>query len=175
MRRIARTSAVFVAAIACLSFSADAASMASAATVHPSSHALKVSSNVAPEAVAQASGAVPRLADSPGVQIAPAAKGAIICQGDVCIQSNCAKCDSQNIEAWANTYTFTGHFQINWGCGPGCETSNSPNKRWIHGGAGYSFDGIPYGVSACVIAWEGPYNTGSRWRSIGDVCFSDWE
>jgi hypothetical protein len=156
MRRIGRTSAVFVAAMACLSFSAAAASAASAATVQPSS-ALKARSSVAPEAAPQASAAVPD------------AYGAILCQGDVCIQSQCAHCDVQNINAWANTYTFTGHFELTFGCSiAGCNNFNSPNRSWPRGGTHWTFDGVPAAtISASVRAWKG----GPPWHAIGNVGF----
>jgi hypothetical protein len=124
-------------------------------------------------APAQASGAGARLAAWHGAQVVvPDALGKKICQGDVCIQSQNAGALQENIRAWANTYGFKGHFEMQFGCSPGiCNTINSNNQYWRAGGTGYTFDGIPSGVGACVTAWNGPFDTGSRWRSIGDVCF----
>jgi hypothetical protein len=170
MRRIGRASAVLVAAMACLSFSAVAASAAGAATAQPSSHALKASSSVAHEAAAQASAAVPRLAASHGAQvIVPDVKGAVLCNGDVCIQSQCAHCTVQSIRAWANTYGFRGHFEIIYGCSiAGCTTQNSNNGYWHAGGTGYTFHGVPAAAgSANVDGWKG----GPPWTKIGDVGF----
>lgn len=168
MRRIGRTSAVLVAAMACLSFSAVAVSAASAATVHPSSHALKASSSVAPEAAAQASGA----GVAPGglrVGAVPDALGAVLCGGDICLQSQCAHCAQQNIRVWAHTYGFRGHFEIQFGCSiAGCNTLNTNNAYWHAGGTGYTFTNIPSAViSSNVYGWKG----GPPWTQIGHIGF----
>jgi hypothetical protein len=155
MRRIGRTSAVLVAAMACLSFSAVTVSAASAATVHPSSHALKASSSVAPEAAAQASAS----ASAPVVIHISApelASGAIICGGDVCAQGFDQVNNEGSIKAWANTYSFTGHFEIVNVVG---NYANSPTKKWIAGGAGFVFTYEPLDTSYNIDAWKGtgPY------------------
>jgi hypothetical protein len=170
MRRIGRASAVLVAAMACLSFSAVGASASSAATAQPASHALQVSSSAAHEAAAQASGAVQRLAALHGAQaVVPDALGAVICQGDVCIQSQCAHCDTQSIRVWANTTTFTGHFEIIYACSmAGCVDRNSPNATWKAHGTGHTFGGVPAAAgNGRAKAWKG----GPPWHALGDVTF----
>jgi hypothetical protein len=148
MRRIARTSAVLFAAMACLSFSAAAASAASTATVHPSSHALQANGSVAP---------------------VPDAYGDIECSGDVCIQSTCAHCLDQRINVWANRTTFTGHFELTFGCTiGGCTVFNSPNRRWPAGGTHWTSPEVPSAANtANVYGWKG----GPPWTQIGDVGF----
>jgi hypothetical protein len=170
MRRIGRASAVLVAAMACLSFSVAAASASSAATAQPASHALQASSSAAHEAAALAPGAVARLAVSHGAQVAaPDALGAVICQGDVCVQSQCAHCDTQSIRVWANTTTFTGHFEIIYACSDNhCIDRNSPNATWKAHGTGHTFGGVPAAAgNASAKAWKG----GPPWNAIGNVSF----
>jgi hypothetical protein len=124
-------------------------------------------------APAQASGAVAPLPASRGAQVVvPDALGKIICQGDVCIQSQDKNAIQQNIRAWARNHGFKGHFEMRFGCSPGiCNVLNSRNQYWSKGGHGYTFKGIPTGVGACVVPWNGPFDTGKRWRALGDVCF----
>jgi hypothetical protein len=157
MRRIGRTSAVLVAAMAGLSFSAVAVSAASAATVHPSSHALKASSSVAPEAAAQASASASVSVSASALVVihisAPElAAGAIICGGDVCAQGFDQVNNEGSIKAWANTTTFTGHFEIVNVVG---NYANSPTKKWIAGGAGFVFTYEPLATSYNIDAWKG--------------------
>jgi hypothetical protein len=167
MRRIARTSAVLFAAMACLSFSAAAASAVSTATVHPSSHALQTNSRVAAEAapLASATGAVRGLR----VGAAPDAYGDIECSGDVCIQSTCAHCLDQPINVRANRTTFTGHFEVTFGCTiGGCTVFNSPNRSWPAGGTHWTSPAVPSAANtANVYGWKG----GPPWTQIGDVGF----
>lgn len=121
-------------------------------------------------APAQVSSAVPRLAASHGAQsVAPDALGAVLCSGDVCIQSQCAHCNFQNIRVWANTYGFKGHFKLVYGCSvAGCNTFYSPNQYWRAGGTGYTFDTVPSAViSANVYGEKG----GPPWTQIGYVFF----
>ncbi len=162
MRRIARTSAVFVAAIACLSFSAAAASAASAATVQPSSHAVNASSNVAPEAAAHEKAAATAQADVPNASV--------LCNGDLCVQDFVGN-TTQTVHAWAYTYSFKGHFELEYGCSTaGCNIANSPNKTWPAGGTHWSFTYTSAIISQCVWAWKGPSSTGT-YTNIGEVCF----
>lgn len=159
MRRIARKSAVFVAAIACLSFSAAAASAASAATAQPSSHAVKASSSVAREAAAQEKAAAAAKADA-----------AVLCSGDLCIQDFVGN-TTQTVHAWADTYSFTGHFELEYGCSiAGCNIANSANKSWPAGGTHWSFTYTSAIISQCVWAWKGPSSTG-KYTNIGEKCF----
>ena len=114
---------------------------------------------------AQASGAAPHAQQA----ASPDSKGALLCSGDVCIQSLCAGCDIQSIHVWANTYGFRGHFMIKYGCSvAGCTYQNSTNVYWHAGGSGWIFGGVPgAALSATVIAWKG----GPPWTNIGDVFF----
>ena len=124
--------------------------------------AVPAQASVHAQASLQASSAVLQVA-------APQAKGAIQCSGDVCIQSQCAQCNIQNINAWANTSTFTGHFEFFFGI---YVIRNSPNRTWPAGGTHYTFTGVDRALgTACVDAWAGPYGTGDTWRLRGQVCF----
>jgi hypothetical protein len=124
--------------------------------------AVPAQASVAAQVSVQASSAVPQVA-------APQTKGAIQCGGDVCIQSQCAGCNIETIYAWANTSTFTGHFEFFFGI---YVIRNSPNRTWPAGGTHYGFTGVSRALgSACVDAWAGPYKTGDKWRLRGQVCF----
>jgi hypothetical protein len=134
----------------------------------------KVAALVAAPALALIATAVLSTAPAQASLAAPAAYGPTICSGDVCIQSHCGDCVSQNIAEWLSTTTYVGHFETQWGCSEdgGCVTGNSPNHRWYAGGAAYIYPGMPYGVAACVYFWAGPYSSGQRWRGKGRDCFS---
>jgi hypothetical protein len=114
---------------------------------------------------AQASGAASHARQA----ASPDTKGALLCGGDVCIQSLCAGCATQSIHVWADTYGFTGHFEISYGCSmAGCTVQNSTNVYWHAGGSGWIFGGVPGAAeSATVTAWEG----GPPWTDIGGVFF----
>jgi hypothetical protein len=103
--------------------------------------------------------------------VAASHAGAILCNGDVCIQNLDPGGNAVTIHAWANRTGFTGHFELYW-CGPdNCNDQlNSPNQYWRAGGSGYDYKGVPGAlVSACVDAWEGPLSSG--WKQIGQECF----
>jgi hypothetical protein len=99
----------------------------------------------------------------------PDTLGPVVCNGNTCVQSQCAHCDVQSIRAWANSYGFTGHFEIVYGCSvAGCTTQNSNNQYWRAGGTGYTFHGVPAAaISATVNEWQG----GPPWTKISDVGF----
>lgn len=121
-------------------------------------------------APAQASDASALIALPRAPQLAiPAAYGAIQCSGDVCIQSHCAHCLEQPIAVWANTYTFTGHFEVTFGCTiGGCTVFNSPNRTWRAGGTAWISPVVPSAAnSANAYGWKG----GPPWTQIGDVGF----
>lgn len=134
----------------------------------------KVAALVAAPALALIATAVLSTAPAQASVATPAAYGPTICSGDVCIQSHCGDCASQNIAEWLSTTTYVGHFETQWGCSEdgGCVTGNSPNHRWYAGGTAYIYRGMPYGVAACVYFWAGPYSSGERWRGKGRDCFS---
>ena len=62
------------------------------------------------------------------------AAGTILCSGDVCIQtiSVNAAGTSAVITAWADTTTFTGHFELMSLTG---QVQNGADKTWIAGGS----------------------------------------
>jgi len=99
----------------------------------------------------------------------PAAYGAIVCGGDVCAQSHNTSDTSQPIYVWANTYTFHGFFDL-YECSEfgGCLIyGTTPTETWVAGGEGYCCLYAPDGWTANVQGWEGPYTSGSEWRSVG--------
>jgi hypothetical protein len=117
---------------------------------------------VAPAVPAQAS--VPVAPAS--ATVVPHAYGAIDCAGDVCIQSTCAHCNIENINAWANRTTFTGHFEFFFGI---YVIRNSPDRTWPAGGTHYTFTGVSGALgSACVTAWK---KVSGGYSDIGTVCF----
>jgi hypothetical protein len=99
----------------------------------------------------------------PGVE--PLSNGDILCNGDVCIQGIDQGETEASVKAWANRTTFTGHFEI---INVTSDYANSPNQKWIAGGAGYVFTYEPEGTSYEVIAWKGT----KTFTNIGDVQFT---
>lgn len=97
---------------------------------------------------------------------------AIKCSGDVCIQTASKNLTYANVNAWANTTTFTGHFQLlNTGCG--ITWGNSPTGTWPAGGTHYTFVNVLYdpvcgGDHWQVIAWK---KTANGNKNIGAVAF----
>jgi hypothetical protein len=91
--------------------------------------------------------------------------GDILCSGDVCIQGIDQGETEASVKAWADKTTFTGHFEI---INVTSDYANSPNKKWIAGGAGYVFTYEPEGTSYEVIAWKGT----KTFTNIGRVQFT---
>jgi hypothetical protein len=124
--------------------------------------AASVMAVVAPAVPAQAS--VPAAPAS--ATVVPHAYGAILCSGDVCIQSQCAHCNLQNINAWANNTTFTGHFEFFFSI---YVSRNSDEETWPAGGEHYTFTGVSAALgSACVRAWK---KVSGGYTDIGTECF----
>jgi hypothetical protein len=99
-----------------------------------------------------------------------------VCGGDACIQTASKGGTYANVNAWANTTTFSGHFELqNVGCGyPGLHIANSSTGTWPAGGTHYTFKNIIWhgmgcgGDSWAVIAWK---KTSSGFSQIGFVSF----
>jgi hypothetical protein len=97
--------------------------------------------------------------------ISPDSVGKLICSGNLCIQRvTSIENNEAYVEAWADTYTFTGHFAL---YGPDGWIANSKNGKWIGGGAGWLPE-IAAGGGYYIIAWAG----GPPWTNIGQVSFS---
>jgi len=97
--------------------------------------------------------------------VSPESAGKLLCSGNLCIQRvTSVENNEAYVEAWANSYTFTGHFAL---YGPDGWIANSKNKQWIGGGAGW-LPLIPAGSGYYIIAWQG----GPPWTNIGTVSFS---
>jgi hypothetical protein len=73
------------------------------------------------------------------------------------------------IHVWANTYGFTGHFEL-FAVAPDANEflQNSPNVYWHAGGSGYDFYNNGAFPSLCAHAWKGTSSTG--FTDIGTVC-----
>ena len=99
---------------------------------------------------------------------------AIECHGDVCIQTAAKGATLATVNAWADTTTFTGHFQlVNTGCGITVANSH-PDKTWPAGGSHYPFTGIQWKGGACgdfwqITAWK--HNPNGTYTSLGSVGF----
>jgi len=103
---------------------------------------------------------------SPG-SISPASAGSVVCEGDLCIQRVTSIINNAaTVEAWADGYTFTGHFELS---GPDGLIGNSPAGTWVAGGTGHYFSGVPEGSGYTITAWEGTSSTG--FHDIGQVNF----
>ncbi len=97
---------------------------------------------------------------------------AIVCHDDVCIQTASKNVTYANVNAWANTTTFKGHFQlVNRTCD--ITEGNSPNETWPAGGAHYTFKNIYYNPIACGDFWEviGWKESGKTYVDIGNDGF----
>jgi len=96
-------------------------------------------------------------AQSPDL-VSPNAVGSVVCGGPaVCIQRTSEIVNHKaTIRAWANTISFTGHFELT---GPNGHIANSVTAHWVAGGNGPNFNGVPQGGGYSVIAW-GPGNIG---------------
>jgi len=98
---------------------------------------------------------------------------AIVCHADACIQTASKGATLANVNAWANTTTFFGHFQlVNTGCGN--TVANSPNETWPAGGRHYTFTNIQWQGGVCgdfwsVTAWR--HNSNGTYTSLGTVGF----
>lgn len=94
---------------------------------------------------------------APARGVSPAGStGKLICSGNgvMCIQRITSISNgSAYVEAWADTLTWTGWFQLYGPNGP--RGKPSPNKTWERGGPGYLWD-IPAGGGWYVVAWQNP-------------------
>jgi hypothetical protein len=94
----------------------------------------------------------------------------ILCSGDLCIQDFVGDV-SQTVHAWADTSTFFGHFELEYGCSiAGCNIANSDTQWWPAGGTHWSFTYTSAIVAQCVWAWKGPSN--GTYTQIGEKCWS---
>lgn len=119
-----------------MALSTVAAALPASAAPAPSSH---VSISASPRGVASASSV-----------------GKLICSGNgvMCIQRTTSISNgSAYVEAWADTITWTGWFQLYGNDGP--RGKPSPNKTWERGGSGYLWD-IPAGGGWYIVAYQNP-------------------
>lgn len=90
--------------------------------------------------------------------VTPDSVGSILCSGDLCIQRTTSIINNKaTVKAWANTFTFVGHFEL---LGPDGHIANSTTAAWVAGGAGYNFNGVAAGSGYSIIAWDGSANIG---------------
>jgi hypothetical protein len=101
--------------------------------------------------------------------VSPNGAGSVICEGDLCIQRITSVVNGvATVEAWADGYTFTGHFELS---GPDGHISNYPpsgSLTWVAGGSGAYFRGLAQGVTYTITAWDG---TQAPYGDIGRVSF----
>jgi hypothetical protein len=96
---------------------------------------------------------------------------AIVCGGDACIQTASKGGVLANVNAWARSTTFTGHFQLVNGCGN--TVANSPNETWPAGGRHYTFANIHFadcGDNWKVVAWR--HNSNGTYTNLGAAVFA---
>jgi hypothetical protein len=98
------------------------------------------------------------------------AAGAILCSGDLCIQTISINGTNETavVAAWANRSNFYGHFEL---FTPFDEDYNSPTEHWTAGGANYKFT-VPLegGNGYNATAWR--QNSSTNYTEIGDVQFT---
>jgi hypothetical protein len=108
--------------------------------------------------------AIPANAAAHSQHLAP--NFAILCGGDVCLQTASKNGPLANINAWARSTTFTGHFQLIDNCG--ITVANSPNETWPAGGRHYTFTNIHYedcGDFWEVVGWR--HNSNGTYTNLG--------
>jgi len=96
---------------------------------------------------------------------------AIVCAGDVCIQTASKGTTLATVNAWARNTTFFGHFQLVNGCGDTVANS-TPDLIWPAGGTHHPFTGIHYadcGDFWAVTAWK--RLSPGHYASLGSVGF----
>lgn len=99
---------------------------------------------------------------------------AVVCNGDLCVQQGALSGGAAPVRAWADTTTFTGHFELDSnGCGSPALWKNSPGGTWHAGGQGYTFtvpiDGNCGNNGWGIIAWR--HNTNGSYTRLGTVTF----
>jgi hypothetical protein len=89
---------------------------------------------------------------------APSGVGSVVCGGPVlCIQRTTIIVNHRaNVAAWANTISFTGHFEL---VGPQGHIANSTVEHWVAGGKAFTFKNVAEGDGYTIIAW-GPGDIG---------------
>jgi hypothetical protein len=103
---------------------------------------------------------------APAIITIPDSVGKVLCSGDLCIQRITGISNgTAYVEAWANTYGFTGHFELS---GPNGLIGNSKTTYWYAGGPGKEFL-VPQGGGYTMTAWQG---SSPPYRIIGQVNFS---
>jgi hypothetical protein len=99
--------------------------------------------------------------------VVPETKGSILCSGDLCIQydGSIATCTIATVDAWADTTTESGHFEIE--IPSEGYSQNSSSGTWVAGGAGFEFAVplYPRAVGYTVIFYHDK-------NSIGQVNFT---
>jgi hypothetical protein len=153
------SAAIFALALAAGTATSALASSSPASTNHANGHTLTPSAPQGSATTAHTTGAGENHI---------LAVGHIQCGGDVCLQT--LSCSTYcTIHVWANTYGFTGHFELQYGCSAsGCTTQNSINTYWHAGGSGVDFGSVFDGVAGNAYAWKG----GPPWDNIGSVGFT---
>jgi len=83
--------------------------------------------------------------------VSPASKGSILCNDDICLQRITSVVNGKaTVEAWADTTSFTGDFNLS---GTGYDET-SPTQKWVAGGAGHDFTGVPAEGGLLLQAWN---------------------
>lgn len=95
----------------------------------------------------------------------------ILCSGDVCVQTVTKGATIATVNAWADTVSFTGHFELLNGCGQ--FVANSPDQFWPSGRSPHKFTGIHW--ADCmdqwkVIGWQ--ENSPGDYSRVGTVNFT---
>lgn len=99
---------------------------------------------------------VPASASTPRPAEVPAAKGAILCSGDLCIQNDGYGPNYVVVSAWAYNKNFFGHFEM--AEGSYYQNSTGGNKWWYAGRGAYAF----------VMPLQCTYSyVGTAWRYTG--------
>jgi hypothetical protein len=107
---------------------------------------------------------------APPAEAAPAGKGAILCDLDLCLQTDGVSPNGACVTTWAYNQTFYGHFELS--VSNGFWVENTANESWRGGGPGSEFFGVPF-AGANIVAKEWKYNrTTRKYTEIAHISFA---
>jgi hypothetical protein len=107
----------------------------------------------------------PMPSSSTASSVSPASVGSILCNGDLCIQRITSIVNGKaSVKAWAWKTNFTGTFYLE-GAAEGY-SGQSPTQKWIAGGTGHVFPGVPQGGDYVAAAWNSTEELGQVYFGV---------
>jgi len=97
---------------------------------------------------------------------------AILCNGDICLQTQDITTLYADVKTWPYTVSFKGHFELINGCGLGVNSKGGDIFRRA-GKDGYTFrvdNWQQCGDSYKMVGWQ--YNGGHNYNKVGTIPFA---